>query len=44
MDKDFFRHQLVWIGAGSPAHMAALPPAELQRLARATTVDLGMDG
>jgi prolyl-tRNA editing enzyme YbaK/EbsC (Cys-tRNA(Pro) deacylase) len=44
MDKDFFRHQLVWVGAGSPAHMAALPPGELQRLARATTVDLGMDG
>jgi prolyl-tRNA editing enzyme YbaK/EbsC (Cys-tRNA(Pro) deacylase) len=44
MDRDFFRHPVVWIGAGSPAHMAALAPAELQRLARATTVDLGPHG
>jgi prolyl-tRNA editing enzyme YbaK/EbsC (Cys-tRNA(Pro) deacylase) len=44
MDKDFFRHQLVWFGAGSPEHMAALHPAELQRLARASTFDLGADG
>ena len=42
MDKDFFRHQLVWFGAGSPAHMAALHPSELQRLAGASTFDLGM--
>jgi prolyl-tRNA editing enzyme YbaK/EbsC (Cys-tRNA(Pro) deacylase) len=44
MDKDFFRHQLVWFGAGSPAHMAALHPSELQRLARASTFDLAADG
>jgi prolyl-tRNA editing enzyme YbaK/EbsC (Cys-tRNA(Pro) deacylase) len=44
MDKDLFRHQLVWIGAGSPAHMAALPPGELQRLARAVPLDLGAGG
>jgi prolyl-tRNA editing enzyme YbaK/EbsC (Cys-tRNA(Pro) deacylase) len=44
MDKDFLRHQVVWVGAGSVAHMVALPPAELQRLARATTVDLGSHG
>jgi prolyl-tRNA editing enzyme YbaK/EbsC (Cys-tRNA(Pro) deacylase) len=44
MDKDFFRHVVVWVGAGSPAHMAALPPAELQRLARARPVDLGSHG
>ena len=42
MDKDFFRHQVVWIGAGSPSHMAALPPGELLRLTRATT--FGGDG
>jgi prolyl-tRNA editing enzyme YbaK/EbsC (Cys-tRNA(Pro) deacylase) len=44
MDKGFFRHQLVWIGAGSPSHMAALPPAELQRLSKATAIDLGAHG
>jgi prolyl-tRNA editing enzyme YbaK/EbsC (Cys-tRNA(Pro) deacylase) len=44
MEKDLLRHQLVWVGGGSPAHMAALPPAELQRLTHATAVDLGMDG
>jgi prolyl-tRNA editing enzyme YbaK/EbsC (Cys-tRNA(Pro) deacylase) len=44
MDKDFFRHPVVWVGAGSEAHMAALPPGELQRLARARTVDLGPAG
>ena len=44
MDKGFFRHQVVWIGAGSPAHMAALPPAELQRLSRASLIDLGPHG
>jgi prolyl-tRNA editing enzyme YbaK/EbsC (Cys-tRNA(Pro) deacylase) len=44
MDNDLFRHQLVWIGAGSPAHMAALPPSELQRLARAVPLDLAPGG
>jgi prolyl-tRNA editing enzyme YbaK/EbsC (Cys-tRNA(Pro) deacylase) len=44
MDKDFFRHPLVWIGAGSPAHMAALPPGELQRLTRATVFGVESDG
>jgi prolyl-tRNA editing enzyme YbaK/EbsC (Cys-tRNA(Pro) deacylase) len=44
MDRDFFRHPLVWVGAGSPAHLAALPPGELQRLARARSVDLSAHG
>ena len=44
MDKGFFRHPVVWIGAGSPAHMAALPPAELQRLSRASLIDLAPHG
>jgi prolyl-tRNA editing enzyme YbaK/EbsC (Cys-tRNA(Pro) deacylase) len=44
MDKDFFRHTVVWVGAGSPAHMAALPPGELQRLARARPVELAAHG
>ena len=33
-------HELVWVGAGSPRHMAALPPSELVRLARARPADL----
>lgn len=44
MDKDFFRYPRVWIGAGSPRHMAALPPGELQRLARSTVFSLGPAG
>jgi prolyl-tRNA editing enzyme YbaK/EbsC (Cys-tRNA(Pro) deacylase) len=36
IERDLLRHPIVWIGAGSPAHMAALPPGELQRLTRAT--------
>lgn len=33
-------HRRVWIGAGSPRHMAGLAPAELQRLAGARAADL----
>jgi hypothetical protein len=35
---------VVWIGAGTPHHMASLPPTELARLAGARTVDLGATG
>lgn len=44
MDRSFFQHDVVWIGAGTSAHMAALPPAELQRLTKARTVDVGDGG
>jgi prolyl-tRNA editing enzyme YbaK/EbsC (Cys-tRNA(Pro) deacylase) len=44
MDRSFFVHQEVWIGAGSPSHMAALAPDELLRLARARAVDLTPHG
>jgi prolyl-tRNA editing enzyme YbaK/EbsC (Cys-tRNA(Pro) deacylase) len=44
IDNDFFRHSVVWVGAGSAAHMAALPPGDLQRLARARAVDLALHG
>jgi prolyl-tRNA editing enzyme YbaK/EbsC (Cys-tRNA(Pro) deacylase) len=44
MDRSFFAHQEVWIGAGSPSHMAALAPDELLRLARARAVDLTPHG
>jgi prolyl-tRNA editing enzyme YbaK/EbsC (Cys-tRNA(Pro) deacylase) len=44
MDPSFLRHEVVWIGAGTPRHMASLAPGELQRLTRARTVDLGARG
>jgi Cys-tRNA(Pro) deacylase len=40
MELTLLQHDVVWIGAGSPAHMAAIEPSELQRLARARTFDL----
>jgi prolyl-tRNA editing enzyme YbaK/EbsC (Cys-tRNA(Pro) deacylase) len=40
MDRTLLQHGTVWIGAGSPAHMASLSPGDLQRLARARTADL----
>jgi prolyl-tRNA editing enzyme YbaK/EbsC (Cys-tRNA(Pro) deacylase) len=33
-------HARVWIGAGSPAHMAGIAPVELQRLTGARAADL----
>lgn len=44
IDRSFFQHEVVWVGAGTSAHMAALPPGELQRLTRARPVDLGSPG
>jgi len=43
-DRAFLRHEVVWIGAGTAAHMAALAPAELARIANARPVDLAADG
>jgi Cys-tRNA(Pro) deacylase len=40
IDRSLLRHEVVWIGAGSPAHMAAIAPADLQRLAEARPCDL----
>jgi prolyl-tRNA editing enzyme YbaK/EbsC (Cys-tRNA(Pro) deacylase) len=39
-DRNLLACEVVWVGAGSPTHMAALPPADLLRLSRARTVDL----
>ena len=39
VDRTLLTHDVVWIGAGSPAHMAAIRPAELLRLARAEPMD-----
>lgn len=39
VDQALLAHEVVWIGAGSRQHMAALAPADLLRLTRATAVD-----
>lgn len=44
IDSSFFAHSVVWMGAGTPQHMASLPPTELARLAGARTFDLGASG
>jgi Cys-tRNA(Pro) deacylase len=40
IDRTLIQHQEVWIGAGSPSHMAMLAPSDLQRLAGARSADL----
>jgi prolyl-tRNA editing enzyme YbaK/EbsC (Cys-tRNA(Pro) deacylase) len=40
IDRTLLGHRIVWIGAGSDRHMAALSPAELVRLSRARPVDV----
>jgi prolyl-tRNA editing enzyme YbaK/EbsC (Cys-tRNA(Pro) deacylase) len=40
IDRMLLSHRLVWIGAGSDRHMAALSPAELVRLSRARPMDV----
>ena len=40
MEQTMLSHDVVWIGAGSPRHVAALTPADLVRVSRARTVDL----
>jgi prolyl-tRNA editing enzyme YbaK/EbsC (Cys-tRNA(Pro) deacylase) len=40
MDRSFFGHDEVWIGAGTSSHMASLRPSELLRLSGARAVDL----
>jgi prolyl-tRNA editing enzyme YbaK/EbsC (Cys-tRNA(Pro) deacylase) len=40
IDRTLLSHRLVWIGAGSDRHMAALSPAELVRLSRARPMDV----
>jgi prolyl-tRNA editing enzyme YbaK/EbsC (Cys-tRNA(Pro) deacylase) len=40
IDRTLLGHRLVWIGAGSERHMAALSPAELVRLSRARPMDV----
>ncbi|MGH3016333.1 MAG: YbaK/EbsC family protein [Gaiellaceae bacterium] len=40
LDRTLMAHEVVWIGAGSSRHMAALAPVDLARLARARPVDV----
>jgi prolyl-tRNA editing enzyme YbaK/EbsC (Cys-tRNA(Pro) deacylase) len=40
IDPTLLAHDVVWTGAGSEHHLAALAPPELVRLARATPVDV----
>jgi Cys-tRNA(Pro) deacylase len=39
IDRSLFVHDEVWVGAGSPNHIACLRPAELARLSRARQMD-----
>jgi prolyl-tRNA editing enzyme YbaK/EbsC (Cys-tRNA(Pro) deacylase) len=39
IDRTLLAQRLVWIGAGSPNHLAALAPADLARLAGAKPMD-----
>ncbi len=43
MDRAFFRHPLVWAGAGSPQHVLGMAPSELARVARARPLDVSSD-
>jgi Cys-tRNA(Pro) deacylase len=39
IDRTLLGHKRVWVGAGSPSHMAALAPGDLMRLSRAQPMD-----
>jgi prolyl-tRNA editing enzyme YbaK/EbsC (Cys-tRNA(Pro) deacylase) len=39
LDRSLLQHRVVWIGAGSTRHMAAIPPSELVRLSQARSID-----
>jgi Cys-tRNA(Pro) deacylase len=43
IDQSLLSHPVVWVGAGSPTHMAALGPGDLVRLARAQPMDAVQD-
>jgi prolyl-tRNA editing enzyme YbaK/EbsC (Cys-tRNA(Pro) deacylase) len=44
VDRSLLGPEVVWVGAGSPNHIAAIAPAELVRLARAAPADLVREG
>ncbi len=39
IERRLLEHEVVWVGAGSAHHMAALGPSDLVRLTRAKTMD-----
>jgi Cys-tRNA(Pro) deacylase len=43
VDRQVLVHERVWVGAGSPNHMATLTSADLVRLANAESVDAVID-
>ena len=43
MERTLLTHEIVWIGAGTSRHMAALAPSDLVRLSRARPVDAVAD-
>lgn len=43
IDRTLLKREVVWVGAGSERHMAALAPSDLVRLARAQPADLVAD-
>jgi prolyl-tRNA editing enzyme YbaK/EbsC (Cys-tRNA(Pro) deacylase) len=40
VERTLLVHELVWVGAGSPRHMAGLAPVDLLRVASAAPADL----
>jgi prolyl-tRNA editing enzyme YbaK/EbsC (Cys-tRNA(Pro) deacylase) len=44
LDRSILAHDVVWVGGGSPNHLAAIAPSELARVTRATPADLAQDG
>ncbi len=43
IDQGLLGHDVVWVGAGSTEHLAALSPTDLVRLSRATPMDAVQD-
>ena len=43
MDRDLYRHSIVWAGAGSDRHILGISPTELGRLSRARPMDVAAD-
>jgi prolyl-tRNA editing enzyme YbaK/EbsC (Cys-tRNA(Pro) deacylase) len=43
IDQTLLTHEIVWFGAGSSRHMAALAPSDLVRVARARAIDAVAD-
>ncbi len=44
IERTLLSHGVVWVGAGSPRHMAGLAPTELARLAHARPIDAVQEG